>query len=221
MLPRHAAALVAVAVLTGCGGTTDAGADATAIPDAPSSSAPAATAAAPAPAPGPAVPVQDAALGAQPAPTQAPAPTRVTVPDLGLDMPVDPVGVADDGSMEIPDDADRAGWYRFGPAPADPAGATVVAAHVDSWTTGIGPFSRLRDVAVGARVEVTTADGTVHAYVVQDVVQVPKGDAPVEQWFDRDGAPRLVLVTCGGAFDREVGHYADNVAVTAVPAPGG
>ena len=74
-------------------------------------------------------------------------------------MAVDPVGVRDDGEMEIPEDADRAGWYRFGPAPADPAGATVVAAHVDSVQTGIGQFARLRDVAVGAAVTVTTADG--------------------------------------------------------------
>ena len=186
----------------------------------PSTAPPASVAPSPTPAPAvPDVPLQDAGLAAQPAP--APAPTRVVVPDLGLDMPVDPVGVAEDGSMEIPDDADRAGWYRFGPAPADPVGATVLAAHVDSWTTGIGPFSRLRDVTPGARVEVTTADGVVHVYVVREVTQVPKQDAPVEQWFDRDGASRLVLVTCGGAFDREVGHYADNVAVTADPVTDG
>ena len=61
-----------------------------------------------------------------------PPPVRLVVPDVGIDMAVDPVGVRDDGEMEIPEDADRAGWYRFGPAPADPAGATVVAAHVDS-----------------------------------------------------------------------------------------
>lgn len=179
---------------------------------------PAATAAATTPPPGPAVPdvpVVDAGLDALPAP--APAPVRVVVPDLDLDMPVDAVGVEDDGTMEIPEDAGRAGWYRFGPAPATPAGATVVAAHVDSWTTGVGPFSRLRELAPGARVEVTTADGAVHVYAVREVVQVPKSDAPVEQWFDRSGTPRIVLVTCGGTFDRDVGHYEDNVAVTADP----
>jgi len=208
-----AAALVAlVTTTTACGPTSDA-------PPAPATATPAAAAPSP-PSAGPVapdVPVVDASLGAQPVPAAAPAPVRVVVPDLGLDMPVDPVGVEDDGTMQIPGDAGRAGWYRYGPAPADPAGATVVAAHVDSWTTGVGPFSRLRDVAPGARVEVTTSDGVVHAYVVRDVAQVPKQDAPVAQWFDRTGAPRLVLVTCGGAFDREVGHYADNVAVTADP----
>lgn len=218
--PSRAAALVApavalVALLAGCGsGPVDAP---------PASAAPTPTLAATptAPPPGPVVPdvpVVDASLGSQPAP--APAPVRVVVPDLGLDMPVDAVGVEDDSTMEIPEDAGRAGWYRYGPAPATPEGATVVAAHVDSWTTGVGPFSRLKELAPGARVEVTTADGAVHAYVVRDVTQVPKGDAPVEQWFDRTGAPRLVLVTCGGAFDREVGHYADNVAVTSDPVVG-
>lgn len=214
VLPRHVAALAALAVLTACGSPTTASPAVTSAAPTPAATS---TAPTPAAAPVPDVPLQDAALGAQPAVAAAPAPTRVTVPDLGIDMPVDPVGVEDDGTMEIPQDADRAGWYRFGPAPADPEGATVVAAHVDSWTTGVGPFSLLRDVAVGARVELTTADGTVHAYTVQEVVQVPKGDAPVERWFDRSGAPRIVLVTCGGAFDREVGHYSDNVAVTAVP----
>jgi hypothetical protein len=32
-----------------------------------------------------------------------------------------------------------------------------------------------------------------------------------------DGPPQLVLVTCGGEFDRRTGNYADNVIVTAAP----
>ncbi|UZN03877.1 class F sortase [Cellulomonas sp. S1-8] len=210
---RTACAAAVVALLAACSSPPAAPPAATPAPSvtaSPSAAPPAGPAV-------PDVPIRDASLGAQPAPAAAPAPTRVVVPDLGLDMPVDAVGVEDDGTMTIPEDAGRAGWYRYGPAPATPEGATVVAAHVDSWSTGVGPFSRLRDVAVGARIEITTADGGVHAYVVREVTQVPKQDAPVAQWFDRTGAPRLVLVTCGGAFDRDVGHYADNVAVTADP----
>lgn len=166
----------------------------------------------------PSVPVVDATLGAAVAAT--PPPVRLVVPDVGIDMAVDPVGVRDDGEMEIPEDADRAGWYRFGPAPADPAGATVVAAHVDSVQTGIGQFARLRDVAVGSTVTVTSADGSPYEYRVVSVEKVPKDGAPVDQWFDRSGAPRLVLVTCGGTFRRDIGHYTDNVVVTAEPLGG-
>ena len=166
----------------------------------------------------PSVPVVDATLGAPVAAT--PPPVRLAVPDVGIDMAVDPVGVRDDGEMEIPEDADRAGWYRFGPAPADPAGATVVAAHVDSVQTGIGQFAKLLDVGAGAAVTVTTADGIPHQYRVVSVEKIPKDGAPVDQWFDRSGAPRLVLVTCGGTFRRDIGHYTDSVVVTAEPISG-
>lgn len=167
--------------------------------------------------PVPSVPVVAATLAPV---TATPPPVRLVVPDVGIDMAVDPVGVRDDGEMEIPEDADRAGWYRFGPAPADPAGATVIAAHVDSVQTGIGQFARLLDVAVGSVVSVTSVDGSPHAYRVVTVEKVPKDGAPVDQWFDRSGAPRLVLVTCGGTFRRDIGHYTDNVVVTAEPIGG-
>jgi hypothetical protein len=36
--------------------------------------------------------------------------------------------------------------------------------------------------------------------------------------FAAGGPPRLVLITCGGAFDRSTRHYADNVVVFADPA---
>jgi hypothetical protein len=202
--------LVVAALLTGCSA-----AEPTAAPS-PTTSPAASTAPTP---DAPQVPVRDATLGAQ-QPTASPPPVRIVVPDVGIDMAVDPVGVRDDGEMEIPEDADRAGWYRFGPAPADPAGATVMAAHVDSVQTGIGQFAKLRDVAVGASVTVTGADGTAHEYRVVTVEKIPKDGAPVDQWFDRSGAPRLVLVTCGGTFRRDIGHYTDNVVVTAEPIGG-
>ncbi|MGN8244254.1 sortase domain-containing protein [Cellulomonas soli] len=165
------------------------------------------------------VPVRSSDLGALPAAGELPAPTRVQVPDVGVDMAVDAVGVQADGSMEVPADADRAGWYRFGATPDSPAGSTVLAAHVDSALTGIGPFARLREVGVGAPVQVTTSDGRTHGYRVVTVEQTAKDGAPVAQWFARDGQPRLVLVTCGGAFRRDIGHYTDNVVVTAEPVP--
>jgi hypothetical protein len=35
--------------------------------------------------------------------------------------------------------------------------------------------------------------------------------------YTRTGAPKLVLVTCGGPFDSRSGHYRDNIVVTAAP----
>jgi hypothetical protein len=41
---------------------------------------------------------------------------------------------------------------------------------------------------------------------------------PIEQLFVPDGPPGLVLITCGGSFDRGVRSYQDNIVVRAVPA---
>jgi sortase (surface protein transpeptidase) len=140
------------------------------------------------------------------------------VADVRLDMRVLPMGVDAAGAMALPEDTADAGWYRFGPAPGE-AGTTVLAAHVDSLVHGLGAFARLRDVPVGAPVTVTTADGGEHAYRVQQVERTAKTEVPLDLLFDRAGAERLVLVTCGGEFDRSTGHYRDNVLVTAVPQP--
>ncbi len=168
----------------------------------------------------PHVPIRDAALTAAQVPDAPPAPVRLEVPGVGIDMSVDPVGVTDAGTMELPEDADRAGWYEYGPTPSDARGSTLVAAHVDSRLTGIGPFARLREVTVGSPLTLTTADGVAHSYVVASVVKTPKDEAPVDEWFDRTGTPRLVLVTCGGQWIRAAGHYSDNVVVTASPVAG-
>ena len=157
------------------------------------------------------VPVRPARERPAPAP---PAPVRVAVASAGLDVPVVPAGVDARGALALPDDARTAGWYRYGPGPTSPAGATVIAAHVDD-DAGPGPFARLRDLAAGARVVVTDAGGARHAYTVTAVESVPKPDVPLGAVFDRAGEPRLLLVTCGGTWDRERRSYSDNVLVTA------
>ena len=166
----------------------------------------------------PDVPVYDASLGAQPVSTVSP-PVRVVVPAVQIDMSVAPMGVDDQGLMELPNDSNIAGWYEYGPAPADPRGTTVIAAHVDSLEFGLGQFVRLRDIIAGETISLTTADDVVHSYTVSQIVRTPKTDVALNELFDRNGSPRLVLVTCGGVFNTDTGHYLDNVIVTGIPAP--
>lgn len=164
----------------------------------------------------PDVPMADAGLDAL-AVAEPVVPVRISVPDLSIDMSIEAEGLDDDGAMALPDNAATAGWYKFGPGLKAPAGATVIAAHIDSRHDGIGPFSKLKDAPVGSVVNVTAADGSVVAYTVTEVRSVGKIDAPMAEVFDRSGTPRLTLVTCGGAFDTSTGHYVDNVIVTATP----
>ncbi len=153
-----------------------------------------------------------------------PAPARVSVPPvrlrieaIGVDMPVEPVGVEAGGFMELPADPAVAGWYRYGADPQSADGNTVVSAHVDAPDRPIGPLSRLRELSGGETVTVSDAAGDVHTYRIEDVTYYPKQDLPVDRLFAREGSDRLIIITCGGAFDRTTGRYADNVVAVATP----
>lgn len=146
----------------------------------------------------------------------AAAPVRLQIPALGVDTPVDEVGVDPDGQMSIPEDVDRVGWYRFGPAPGDD-GSAVVAGHVDDREQGLGVLAPLREAAVGQEITVTAADGTTTRWQVVSRELISKQVLPVERLFTRDGPARLTLVTCGGPFLPELGSYRDNVVVIAEP----
>jgi sortase (surface protein transpeptidase) len=167
---------------------------------------------------GPAVPRVTTRDAAPAATRTAPAPARISVPAQGVDAPVDPVGIAADGQMELPEDVSRVGWYRFGSTPGA-QGSAVLAGHVDDREQGKGALFPLADAAVGDEVGITDAAGTTTRWRVVSREVITKQVLPLERIFARTGAPRLTLITCGGPFLPEYRSYRDNVVVVAEPVP--
>jgi sortase (surface protein transpeptidase) len=141
-------------------------------------------------------------------------PRLLSIPRLGLRMPVVPRGVDDRGAMALPDSASMVGWYRFGPRPQDSAGATVLAGHVDTRAEGAGPLAGLAALRAGDRIAVRAGGSTV-LYRTSSVTRIAKALVDLPAVFSRSGPPRLHLVTCGGAYRPEDGGYQDNVVVVA------
>jgi len=152
----------------------------------------------------------------QAASTTRPAPTRLTIERLDVDMPVRPVGVARDGEMALPRTPAEAGWYEFGARPGDPRGATVLAAHLDMPGFGVGPIAAVEKLRRGDTLVVRSGRTTTR-YAVSDVKSVRKAQLDLPTLFARNGAPVLRVVTCAGAFDPETKSYDRNVVVTATP----
>jgi hypothetical protein len=147
---------------------------------------------------------------------RATRPAQVTIPSVELAAQVRPVGVSNDGQMQLPPDPEVMGWYRFGSAPDSPTGGSVVlAGHLDSREFGLGPLVRLRDVKVGSRVIVLTDEGHRQDYAVRRVQRFDRQGLPQEV-FGRNGPELLRLITCGGDYDSETG-YEQNLVVTAAP----
>lgn len=148
---------------------------------------------------------------------QVVTPTRVTLARLGVDAPV--VGVDIDlgtGALDIPKNIQRVGFWKDGAAPGSAAGAILLAGHVDSAKDGGGAFYPLKSARRGDVVKVTSDDGKTRSYRVTSVRKVLKSQLP-DSIFSRTGPKRLILVTCGGPFLPAVGHYRDNVILTAAP----
>jgi len=162
---------------------------------------------------------------AVPAPTATPASTvtiaaanadvDLNMPTLGVRAPVVAASVGADGALEVPDDIATVGWWSGGASPGAPQGSIVIDGHVDSATQGRGAFFRLHDLRPADPVVITTG-GTTLRYAVTGVRQYPKQALPADV-FDQNIAARLVLISCGGAFDKQTRSYADNIVVYAVP----
>lgn len=140
------------------------------------------------------------------------APLRVTIPAIGVDADLVPVGLKPDGAMQTPDFG-HAAWYQPGPRPGD-AGPAVLVAHVDSKASGPDVFYRLGDLEPGDEVTVHYRDVTT-TFAVTEKEQIAKTALPADRIWNATTAPVLRLITCGGAFDRTARSYLDNIIVYA------
>jgi sortase (surface protein transpeptidase) len=195
--------------LSGCGGP--AAAPASAPPGAGSAVTPPSPSAA---APGPAA---TSAPGAVVDPAAVPVPAAVAIPSIGVESSLVDLGIAVDGTAEVPTDFGQVGWFSGGGRPGS-RGPTVLLGHVDS-TAGPAVFHDLRELVPGDVVEVTVADGSLTRYAVTGSEQVPKGRFPTAAVFGATTEDVLRLVTCTGDFDRGARSYVDNLVVTAERLP--
>jgi hypothetical protein len=168
-----------------------------------------------------AAPTQGGTLAEQSATLAALRARRETVP-VRLELPgsidasVLPVGIdPSTGDLAVPPSASTVAWYETGPVPGA-AGAAVLAGHVD-WHGQRGVFFGLNRVPVGAPVTVTLSNGRQMRFTVVRRTEVSKNDLGGSKVFSDKGPPQLVLITCGGDFDWQTHHYADNVIVYARP----
>ncbi len=142
-------------------------------------------------------------------------PTRLRIPQLFLDAPFTELGLTPAGALEAPapDDKNLVGWYRGGASPGQ-RGSAVVAGHVD---TKVGPavFLMLHLLTPGSTVEITREDGIVASFVVDSTQTFPKNAFPDAQVYADTPRAELRLITCGGAYDRKLKDYTENVVVFA------
>ncbi|MFC4530317.1 class F sortase [Sphaerisporangium dianthi] len=150
------------------------------------------------------------------APAMQPStPKRLIVKKLGINAPIQSVGLDKKGAIQTPsiNNPNLVGWYRYGPT-AGQAGPAVMLGHKDTVTRS-AVFARLRELQYGDTVEVVRMDGTVAVFTVGGVEQAAKETFPTNRVYGNADAAELRLITCGGSYNHITGHYVDNVIVYA------
>jgi hypothetical protein len=140
----------------------------------------------------------------------------VRIPSIHVRSSLERLGRAADGTVQVPREWDRAGWYSGGFRPGQP-GPAVLLGHVDSRSRP-AVFYDLRRLKPGDLVLVDRADRTTARFRVTGVEQYRKTRFPSDLVYFPTLEPSLRLVTCGGSFDATSGHYRDNVIVLATAA---
>ncbi|MGI8846967.1 MAG: class F sortase [Candidatus Dormibacteria bacterium] len=174
-----------------------------------------ATASRPSPSPRAVAPSASATVSPPAAPSGSPLePNRLLIAKLGVDAPVDPVGVDTKGNMDIPPAGHwfDVAWYAPGVLPGHP-GDAVIDGHLDS-TTGPAVFWHLADLNPGDTIVVILKDGTHVSYKVT-LNKLIQPTAPPKDLFSSKGAPRLTLITCAGTFDKARREYSERRIVDA------
>lgn len=141
-----------------------------------------------------------------------PRPGQLTIPAIGVNAPVEEVGLEASGEMGAPHNATSVGWFNLGSRPGEPGNA-VLAGHVDFRGVGPAVFWSLRSLTPGAEIWVRDATGRERRFVVEEVATYRTNDAPLNRIFGPTGDVRLNLITCTGNFSSSSRSYDSRLVV--------
>jgi hypothetical protein len=142
-------------------------------------------------------------------------PVRLVIPAIKVTAPILDVGLAADGTVDVPplDRHREAGWFDEGPTPGQ-FGPALIVGHADT-RTGASVFHNLGKMKAGQRIEVVRRDRTVAIFKVNSVENFGKAKLPIQRVYGDYSRPSLRLVTCGGTWLGGDQGYSDNVIVFA------
>jgi len=134
-------------------------------------------------------------------PTEPFLPNHLYIPSINVFARIMPVGVTENGQMDVPRDTDIVGILQPGVLPGA-KGIVNIDGHVDSYT-GPAIFFNLKKLIPGDIIIVSNNTGQRLTYVIDSVESFKTAEAPLERIFGDSDESRLNLITCTGKYSRK------------------
>ncbi|MGW4563998.1 class F sortase [Streptomyces sp. NPDC004561] len=143
------------------------------------------------------------------------APTRLLIPEIGVDAPFTDLTLDPTGQLQPPPagDTNLVGWYTKGASPGE-KGTAIIAGHVDT-TVSAAVFANLDHLESGDTFSVERTDGRTANFVVDKAETFAKDDFPSKLVYADTARPEVRLITCAGDYDHSARDYTDNLVVFA------
>ena len=139
-------------------------------------------------------------------------PIRLKIPKINVDSSVEYVGLASDGTMDVPKERANVAWFELGPRPGE-NGSAVIAGHYGINNKKTSAFDNLHRLRKGDKLYVEDEKGEIIVFVVRESRRYdPKADA-LGIFSSNDGKSHLNLVTCEVVWDEATQQYPKRLVV--------
>ena len=139
-------------------------------------------------------------------------PLRLKIPQINVDAPMEHLGIAEDGTMDVPKGPLEVAWFNLGPRPGE-VGSAVMAGHSGYKDRREAVFDNLYKLKKGDKIYVEDANRVMMTFVVREIRSYsPKADAR-EVFTSSDGLKHLNLITCTGIWNEQAQTRSERLVV--------
>lgn len=141
-------------------------------------------------------------------------PIRLKIQKLNIDAAVEYVGLAPDGTMDVPKGPANVAWFNRGPHPGD-TGNSIIAGHFGWKDTIPAVFDNLHTLRKGDKVIVQNDAGETVTFVVRELRTFDEHEDASDVFVSSDGKAHLNLITCKGVWNKDQKSYSERLVVFA------
>lgn len=141
-------------------------------------------------------------------------PIRLKIPRLGIDAPIDSLGLTSDGDLDTPKTAENTGWYNAGPRPGS-LGSAVIDGHFGYANDKPAVFDDLYTLVKGDVFYVEDDKKVTYSFIVNELRSFSPDDDATTVFRSTDNLSHLNLITCQGVWNQGQASYSNRLVVFA------